>query len=164
LRAFEVRATDYLLKPVSLARLVAALRRVAPARSVESAAAPAPGKREVLSISERGRVSLVPVAEVVYFRAEQKYVTVRTRDREYVSEESLATLEAQWGAGFVRIHRSILVARAHIQGFQRVKPRSGGDQDPGDGHWEVMLRGLPERLPVSRRQWPMVKSLTGLGV
>ena len=167
LQAFEVHALDYLLKPVSLARLVAALRRVPP-RPARADPRGEPGDagsagHQVLSITERGRVHLVPIADIIYFRAELKYTTVRTRDREYLSEQSLANLEAQLGSGFVRVHRSTLVARASIEGFQRVGGRSAHDPDGADGHWEVILRGLPERLPVSRRQWPQVKSAAGLG-
>jgi two-component system, LytTR family, response regulator AlgR len=54
------------------------------------------------------------------------------------------------------------VARAAIQGFQRVKPRPDRDAEAGEGHWEVVLKTIAERLPISRRQWPTVKSATGV--
>jgi two-component system, LytTR family, response regulator AlgR len=54
------------------------------------------------------------------------------------------------------------VAKAAIQGFQRVKPRAEGEADAGEGHWEVVLKSLAERLPISRRQWPTVKAAAGI--
>ena len=90
----------------------------------------------------------MPLAGVVYFRAELKYVTLRTREREHLIEESLVSLEKEFSDGFIRIHRNCLVARAAISGFERA---AGGAED--EAHWEVLLEGVPERLPVSRRQW-----------
>ena len=101
---------------------------------------------------------LIPVDEIVYLRAELKYVTIRTAQREHLTEESLTSLEAEFGERFVRIHRNALVARRSILGFQRVKGEVHEDGDTGEGHWEVMLKDLAERLPISRRQWPSVKA------
>jgi two-component system response regulator AlgR len=150
--AFELNALDYLLKPVRAERLAAALRKTsAPAR--EQLARASSGPREYLSVAERNRIALVPVREIVFLRAEQKYVTVRTRAREHLIEEALIALEREFADTFVRIHRNCLVARAAIRGFERT---GGGDDEP---HWQVVLDGLDERLPVSRRQWPLVKEL-----
>ena len=109
--------------------------------------------REYLSVAERHRIVLVPVKDILFLRAEQKYVTVRTREREYLIEESLIALEREFSGPFVRIHRNCLVARAAILGFERA---GGGDEE---AHWQVLLDGFAERLPVSRRQWPTVREL-----
>jgi two-component system, LytTR family, response regulator AlgR len=148
LQAFELRAVDYLLKPVRLARLREALARIKPL-APEDAAALAP-RRTHFSLLERGRIWRVPVAEVLYLRAELRYVTARTRDREYLLDESLVKLEEEFGGAFLRIHRNCLVARAHLQGFQRLV-------DEGDGRWLALLKDWPERLPVSRRQMHVVR-------
>ncbi len=114
LDAFEVRALDYLMKPVRAERLVAALARAERFRTheprIEDLAKTIGSVRSHLTVSERGRMILVPVDEVVYLRAELKYVTIRTRTREHLTEESLTTLEAEFGERFVRIHRNALVA------------------------------------------------------
>jgi two-component system response regulator AlgR len=148
LQAFELRAIDYLLKPVRLQRLREALSRIKPLAAVDAAAL-AP-RRTHFSLLERGRIWRVPVAEVLYLRAELRYVTARTREREYLLDESLIKLEEEFGADFLRIHRNCLVARAHLEGFQR-------HSDDGDGHWLALLRDWPERLPVSRRQMHVVR-------
>jgi two-component system response regulator AlgR len=160
LDAFEVQALDYLLKPVRLERLVAALARAQRLRprepKLEAVARTLASARTHLTVSERGKMILVPVEDIVYLRAELKYVTIRTAAREYLTEESLSSLEAEFGERFVRIHRNALVARKSIHGFQRVK--GGNGEEAAEGHWEVLLKELPERLPISRRQWPTVKA------
>jgi two-component system response regulator AlgR len=148
LRAFEVRAVDYLLKPVRLARLREALSRLR-SRSRDEAATPAP-RRDHFSVLEPGRLWRVPVADVLYLRAELRYVTARTREREYLLDESLVKLEEEFDSDFLRIHRNCLVARRHLVGFVR-------QVDEGEGHWLAVLRDWPERLPVSRRQAHVAK-------
>lgn len=150
-KAFEVNAIDYLLKPVRAERLLEALRRARPATpdaGALSAAADRP--RQHFCIHERGRVHLVPVSEVLYLRAELKYVTVRTAEREYLIEESLTQLEPELGRDFVRVHRNCLVARSAIAGFERVG-------SPGDGGWVAVIRATGERLAVSRRQQHVIR-------
>ena len=158
LEAFELNALDYLLKPVRAARLATALRKAQlagpPVReSLERASG---GARAHFSVVERNRIQLVPVGAVVYFKAELKYVTLRTREREYIIEESLVSLEKEFAATFLRIHRNCLVARAAISGFER---SAASTED--ESHWEVVLEGVPERLPVSRRQWSEVREILG---
>ena len=156
-KAFEVHAIDYLLKPIRAARLLEALTMARTARVPKLPMADALAEirrtpRTSLSASERGRVHLIPVADILYLKAELKYVTVRTRLREYLVEESLTRLEEEFGERFVRAHRSCLVARAAIRGFER-----GAD---GDGHWDVLLNGCDERMAVSRRQQHIVRDIS----
>ena len=153
-RAFELAAIDYLLKPVRAQRLLAALRKL-PQGAADAAALSrmTVDARKHLHSTERGRVLLVPLADILYLRAELKYVTAHTRERDFLVEESLTTLENEFGNLFVRIHRSCLVARAAIAGCER-----DSDAD-GESRWTVMLQGVDEKLPVSRRQWPLIKAL-----
>ncbi len=163
LAAFEVRALDYLLKPVRAERLVDTLRRAQPLSPHEPRLAEVAqtlgSQRSHITVSERGRMILVPIDDVVYLRAELKYVTIRTAAREHLTEESLTSLEQEFGERFVRIHRNALVAKKSIHGFERVRADVAEDgESGGEGHWEVLLKELPERLPISRRQWPTVKA------
>jgi two-component system response regulator AlgR len=152
IKAFEVNAIDYLLKPIRLERLLTALRktRAAPPVSREALDAAANLPRRHLSVHERGKIHLVPVPEILYLRAELKYVTVRTAQREYLVEESLTHLEEEFGEVFVRVHRNCLVARQAIGGFER-------NADESESGWAVLVKATGEKLAVSRRQQHVVK-------
>jgi two-component system, LytTR family, response regulator AlgR len=153
--AFEVHAIDYLVKPVRVQRLLAALQKVPRLKPLSGARLdrlPAAARR-FLSVTERSRVVLVPIEEVIYLKAELKYITIRTAEREYLLEESLTRLEEEFGSRFVRVHRNCLVARDAIRGFERHVSADG------DAHWEVLLRDVTEALPVSRRQQYIVREI-----
>jgi two-component system, LytTR family, response regulator AlgR len=152
LKAFEVNAIDYLLKPIRRERLLVALGKAhaKPPVSREALAAAANLPRKHLSVHERGKIHLVPMSDVLYLRAELKYVTVRTAAREHLVEESLTKLEEEFGDAFVRIHRNCLVARAAIAGFEK-------NAEESESGWAVVVRDTGEKLPVSRRQQHVVK-------
>jgi two-component system response regulator AlgR len=154
IRAFEVHAVDYLLKPIRLARLKEALARAHPRRPPRPEALRRLQRvpRAFLSVPERGKVHLIPIDEVVYLKAELKYLTIRTPAREYLMEESLTRLEQEYGERFVRVHRNCLVARAAVRGFER-------SSEGGEAHWLVLLAGVDEKLAVSRRQQHIVREL-----
>lgn len=165
LKAFEVHALDYLLKPVRAARLAQAIRRAADMNasarqpSIVQAAGVLQGGRRHFSVQERDRILLVPVAEVLYLKAELKYVTLRTRSREYLIEESLSSIEHEMSEVFIRVHRSALVARNAIAGVERGGQGAEGDAEGEKEAWQVIVRDIGERLPISRRQWASVKAL-----
>lgn len=159
-KAFELSAVDYLLKPVKAARLAEALAKAAKLPAAAAAVSRAaeviePGGRRQLRCLERGKVLLVPIVEVLYFKADQKYVTARTSEREFLIEESLAQLESEFGQRFMRIHRNCLVARGAVIGYEREQEVAG----EGEAHWALILNGVPERLSVSRRLWSQVKAM-----
>lgn len=153
IQAFERRAIDYLLKPIRLGRLFEAMTRARDAVPLRTEVLREliPEARSHLSAHERGKVILIPIEEVIYLRAELKYITVRTASHEHLIEESLTSLEKEYAGRFVRIHRSCLVARTAIAGFEK-----GGEE--GESGWQAKLHGLAERLPISRRQWSSVKA------
>ncbi len=152
LQAFELHAIDYLLKPIRLGRLFDALNRARTAVPIQTAVLQEllPESRKQLSIHERGRVHLVPIEDVLFLRAEQKYITVRTAQREYLIEESLIALEKEFATQMVRVHRNCLVAKRAIIGFEK-------SADESNGGWLVKLRDVAEALPLSRRQNFLVK-------
>ena len=153
-QAFELNAVDYLLKPVRAERLLAALQKARQSRQPppQMLAQMQHGARTHLSCHERGRLLLIPTADVLYLKADLKYVTARTVEREYLLDESLTHLEQEFSDQFIRLHRSVLVAKNAISGFEK------NAADDAEAQWQALLRGVAERLPVSRRQWPLVKS------
>ena len=155
IKAFDLHAIDYLLKPIRLGRLFEALNRARVAVPVQTEVLRdlLPEPRKNLSIHERGKIHLIPIEQVLYLRAELKYITVRTAEREYLLEESLTELEKEFAARFVRIHRNSLIAKDAIAGFEK-----GGDE--GESGWMVKLKGLDELLAISRRQQHIVKEFS----
>lgn len=156
IRAFEVHAVDYLLKPIRASRLREALLRARAAARLkpETLRELRPEPRAFLSAQERGRIHLIPVDDVIYLKAELKYVTARTAMREYLVDESLTRLEQEFAGRFVRVHRNCLVARSSIRGFERA------EGEGGDAHWSVVLDGCTEKIAVSRRQQHVVREFS----
>lgn len=149
-QAFEIDAVDYLTKPVRLERLQQALHKVLRHRS-SIRVDEAPTLADFLLIQERGRTERVPLSEVLYFKAELKYVTVRTASRSHILDGALSELESRFAGTFMRVHRNALVARRAVRALEK-------HHDPveGDG-WAVRINGIPELLAVSRRQLAAVR-------
>lgn len=166
-QAFELAAADYLTKPVRLERLQQALARVQQLRQRQPTASDLLLKVEqdrqanrgleadfiekMVIIQDRGRTERVPLAEVLYFKAELKYVTVRTAARSFVLDGALSDLQALYADQFIRIHRNALIARRAVRALVRHH-----DAEDGDG-WAVRLNGIDELLMVSRRQVSLVR-------
>ena len=151
IKAFDLNAIDYLLKPIRLERLQAAINKAHALQPKQiEALKPLQKTRTHLSIHERGRVLLVPIETIVYLRAELKYITVRTAEREYLIEESLTNLEVEFGERFIRLHRNSLVAPSFIAGYEK---RSVD----GENQWVALLKGISETVAISRRQQHLVR-------
>lgn len=164
LQAFELDAVDYLTKPVRRDRLQAALQRVA-GRVRPPAAAPAAGGDAdvgVLLVNDLGRRIRVPVAEVLYLKAELKYVTLRTATHTHVLDDSLTDLEQRLGPRFLRVHRNALVARGAMQALERRLVPGDGADEVAEG-WAVRVAPVDEWLAVSRRQVAAVKDAIAEG-
>ena len=151
-QAFELDALDYLTKPVRLERLQATLQKVE--RSMQLGKGLTPDlPEEVLIIQERGRTERVPLSQVLYLKAELKYITVRTAGKSYILEGSLSELEDKFQSRFIRIHRNALIARRAVRALEK-------HHDPQEGAgWAVRLDGIDELLLVSRRQLAAVREL-----
>ncbi len=169
LKAFELEAADYLTKPVRRERLEAALQRVAqrlqPRRApVDTPRLPAVVAGDpVLIVSDRGRVLRIPVAEVLYLKAELKYVTLRTATHTHVLDDALSDLQQRLGSRFIRVHRNALVAHQAVRALER-RVLAGSDEEGGEC-WAVRVAPLDEWLAVSRRQVGAVReALAASGV
>jgi two-component system response regulator AlgR len=141
--AFDLQAVGYLLKPVRKDNLESALRKAQRVNKAQLAALSDNNDQRRSHISARTRrgIELIPVDEVRYFQADQKYVTVRHNDGEIIIDETLRELEDEFGDQFVRIHRNALVAVRHIVGLDR----------SSDGHYQIRLKDVGESLDISRR-------------
>ncbi|HYW56677.1 MAG TPA: LytTR family DNA-binding domain-containing protein [Polaromonas sp.] len=149
-QAFELEAVDYLTKPVRLERLQQALQKVE--RLLQATKAPPSDTAdEHLIIQDRGRTERVPLTEVLYLKAELKYITVRTAGKSYIFDGSLNELEERYAAQFMRVHRNALVARRVMRALEK-----HFDPEEGEG-WALRLQGVDELVAVSRRQLSAVR-------
>lgn len=155
LQAFELEALDYLTKPVRLDRLNAALARCVKRKPAAVAPVlPEQVDEPTLVAQDRGRLVRVPASQVIYLKAELKYVTLRTAEHSHVLDQSLTELEAQLGERFVRVHRNALVARSAMKALER-----RADDEEGGETWAVQVGPTGEWLAVSRRQVATVREV-----
>jgi len=150
LNAFETHAIDYLLKPIKQSRLEAALdaaKRVNKAQLSQLRNDESDGTRQKICVKSRGSLELIPLEEIIYFKADQKYVTLRTADQEYLIEESLKNLEDEFAQQFIRIHRNALVAQQMLHGLSK----------NNEGHACISFNEIDDLLEVSRRHLPFIR-------
>ena len=140
LSAFEAAAIDYLMKPIRAERLAVALER---ARTFLAGRVVAPPlhARKSLCVRLRGNLRVIPLEDVLYLQADEKYVVVHHTHGEDLIEEPLRKLEEEFSAQFVRIHRNCLVARRRLRELRRTPA----------GQVQAVLRDVPQPLEVSRR-------------
>ena len=152
LAAFEADAVDYLVKPIRRERLQAALeraRRFSATTFAKVEAAAGASRRSHLCARVRGNLVLVPVADIQYLLAEDKYVVVHHPGGEVLVEEALKALETEFAERFVRIHRNCLVSRERLTALTR----------SNDGRVFAQLQGVNAPLEVSRRNLPGLRKL-----
>jgi len=150
LKAFETHAVDYLLKPIkqdSLAKAISAAKRLTRAQIQRLQSEEEGEARSKICVKCRGALELVPIDDIIYFKADQKYVTLKTDDHEYLIEESLKALEQEFNSRFVRIHRNALVSEIHIAGLSKNDA----------GHQCIVLNETDEILEISRRHLPSIR-------
>jgi two-component system, LytTR family, response regulator AlgR len=154
--AFELTATDYLTKPVRLERLQNSLQKIERFRQSIRRLEPeniTVTASEILVIQERGITERIPLHEILYLKAELKYISVRTALKTHILEGSLNELEMRYPNNFLRVHRNALVATHAMRALEK-------HLDPDEGEcWAVRLSGIDELLMVSRRQLSAVKDV-----
>lgn len=156
--AFNTQAIGYLLKPISQKQLETALNSASKLNSAQLKSLQAqadtdnnsgqarPARHNIAARTHRG-VELIPIEQVYYFLADQKYVTVRHSGGQVLIDETLKDLETEFGDLFIRIHRNALMAVSHLDGIEFI----------GTGQYQVRCRGIDERLAVSRRHLPQLR-------
>lgn len=152
IQAFETNAVDYLLKPIRRERLQEALTRAQTVNRarLEDIGRETPGTqpRTHLISTSRNRTELIPVGEISYMKAEQKYITVGWKGRELLIDEALKSLESEFQDSFIRIHRNALVSMDHIKGLEK---------NP-DGGYRIIVQNVKVGLVVSRRHLQDVRN------
>jgi two-component system response regulator AlgR len=148
LEAFDANAIDYLLKPIRRDRLKIALQKLRPMTPEKSITLPLDEPRQNFALTQKGRIRLVPLEDVIYFRADSKLVRLRTVDGEHVISEVLNSLEDELDDKFIRVHRNALVSKMHIDALTK---------DEGIGKWVVHFKTVADTLEVSRRQTTRVR-------
>lgn len=140
--AFDVDATDYLLKPVEEDRLNQAIDKVI-ARSRPAAEVAKTNTIERIPVEKGGRKVLIPVDQIRYIMAKDDYSCIFTEDDRYLSTTSLAQFETKLGElGFFRVHRRYIVNLACVEDVETIS----------SGAIQLGITGVEERIPVSRRR------------
>ncbi|VAW54644.1 Autolysis response regulater LytR [hydrothermal vent metagenome] len=150
LEAFETHAIDYLLKPIKQSRLEAALdaaKRMNKAQLSKLREDETDGARQKICVKNRGSLELIAVRDIIYFKADQKYVTLRTTEQEHLIEEPLKMLEQEFKLQFIRVHRNALVAHKMLHGLTK----------NNDGHACINFGNIDDLLKVSRRHLPQIR-------
>ena len=150
LKAFKTHAVDYLLKPVRLRELDAALTAATRlSRAQQGALDELKSETSTplyISARVKGSMQLIPVEDIFYFQADQKYVSIGYKEGEVLIDDSLITIEQRYPQ-LLRIHRNALVATAHIAALEK----------DAEGRCHIRLRGCDKQLEVSRRHLPDVR-------
>jgi len=150
LQAFKASAVDYLLKPVRESELLAALEKAKQLNKAQLAALQEESNaRTNITAKISGNIKLIPVSDIFYFQAEQKYVTVRYKGGETIIEDTLKQLQDEFARSFIRIHRNALVAKAYISGIHK----------DSSGRTYITLRDCDKQLEISRRHLSSVKQV-----
>lgn len=151
LAAFEAQAIAYLLKPIQEDQLVTSLQKARQLQhgQLKDLQDSDETKRTHISVKLRGDLQLIPIANVKYFRADQKYIEMRHLAGTSLIEESLKMLEEEFSDNFIRIHRNALIAINAVIGIER----------DSLGRSYVLLAGCEERLDVSRRHVTALRRL-----
>jgi two-component system response regulator AlgR len=143
LEAFETQAVAYLLKPIREEKLLSALDKASKLNKAQLAqlSAGEENSRTHICARVRGNLELIPITEIVYFQADQKYVTVRHMQGEVLIEEPLKSLEDEFSKDYIRVHRNALVSKTRMAGLNKTP----------EGRFQLVLKGMDDKLEISRR-------------
>ena len=148
-QAFNANAIDYLLKPIQIDRLKRALSKAEPLTEQQNQILKkGDEQRTHIAVKQRGKLKLIPLEEVGYFKAENKYVIVKTRQGEFLLNDTLNQLEQDLTHQFIRIHRNALISTKYLKGMEKIS----------EDKWQVFFQSFDEKLEVSRRQKSAIRN------
>ena len=153
LQAIQSQAKGYLLKPIAKDELEAVLGNVTKLTQAQltnlekkELMEEKVQRQQIAAKTYRG-LELIPVENIYYFLADQKYVTVRHKNGSVLIDETLKDLETEFEDRFIRIHRNALISLDYLDGLEMV----------ASGQYQARCRELEERLAVSRRHLPLLR-------
>ncbi len=153
LQAIQSQAQGYLLKPIAKAELQHVLDNVTKLNQAQMSIIE---KKEVMEEKNQRQqiaaktyrgLELIPIENIYYFLADQKYVTVRHKHGSVLIDETLKDLEIEFSSKFIRIHRNALISLDYLDGLELIAA----------GQYQVRCRELEEKLAVSRRHLPLLR-------
>lgn len=154
LKAFDAHAVAYLLKPIRKEKLEKTLQSAKILNRVQLQNIQeneSPAQENYLSVRIHSGVRKIELKDIIYFQAEQKYVTVKCRTGEVLIEESLKSLEARFSDSFIRIHRNALISKQQLTAIRK-------DQQ---GRYLTELKDVDEKIEVSRRHVAEIRKFLG---
>lgn len=146
LDAFRLHANGYLLKPVRLEELEQTIIQLQQVYKTQQPISEPVSSRQHLSIKKHKGIELIAIDDIYYFIADQKYVTLKHKQGQELIDDTLKELEQEFAHKFMRIHRNALICRQLLNGLE-VK----------DGQYYAILKGIDDKLLISRRHLPEVK-------
>ncbi|HHB11809.1 MAG TPA: response regulator transcription factor [Chromatiales bacterium] len=144
LEAFDAHAVGYLVKPIRKEKLAESLQKAKKLTQAQLATLSKETEHEGrthICARVRGNLELIPIDRIVYFQADQKYITVRHTEGEVLIEDALKNLEQEFARRFIRIHRNALVNVAYVSGMEKSR----------DGRFLISFNKVPDKLEISRR-------------
>ena len=152
--AFQAHATGYLLKPIEIQELEKILQKISSlnqaqisAMKIQELAQDVKTQRHQIAAKTYRGVELIPVEDIYYFLADQKYVSVRHAKGTVLIDETLKELEQEFADKFIRIHRNALLSVKYLDGLEMVS----------SGQYQVRCKEIVDRLAVSRRHLPALR-------
>jgi len=151
LAAFDAHAIAYLLKPIQSDQLERSLQTASHLQQgqLKKLSEDVKNKRQHISVKLRGDLQLIPITDVRYFRADQKYIEMRHSTGMALIDEALKSLEEEFSEEFIRVHRNAIVAIDYVTGIER----------DSLGRSYVLLNGGEDKLDVSRRHVAVLRRL-----
>jgi len=164
-KAFDIEVADYIMKPVRGERLAQALHRALAkkanqdsknstwAQPIVDVVSKGIGEEAILTVSSRNKLINILVDDIIYFKSEDKYTTIRTKNKEYLSETPIKKFEELYYDKFFRVKRNCLASWKHIDGITHENRKTSGGEIRKGQNWFLQMKNIPERIDISRRMW-----------
>lgn len=163
--AFAIEVADYVLKPVRGERLAQALYKALVkktnqeslnadwAKPIIEAASKELGEEALLTVSSQSKLMNILIDDIIYFKSEQKYTTIKTKNKEYLSEMPVKKFEDIYSDKFIKVHRGCIVSLNYIEGLYNEQRKDSTGSERKGKNWFLKMKGIDEKIEISRRAW-----------